>query len=102
VADLAEARNIRLLEYNEASDIFVMTSPRLLVGALVNLLFNAVKDACSDSSIEVRAPPRWAQIASLLGHLDPTKQRRPARHAKPYPFHARLWLGLAFCGYRYS
>lgn len=55
VADLAEAKNIRLLDQSEASSIFVMANTRLLVRALVNLLFNAVKFSPNDSSIHIEA-----------------------------------------------
>ena len=54
VADLADAKNIRLLDQSDASSIFVMANTRLLVRALVNLLFNAVKFSPNGSSIHIQ------------------------------------------------
>jgi CHASE2 domain-containing sensor protein/nitrogen-specific signal transduction histidine kinase len=54
VADLAEARSIRINAHNDASEIFVMANTRLLVRAFVNLLFNAIKFAPHASSIQLQ------------------------------------------------
>lgn len=53
VADLAEAKHIRLVVENNADTVFVMANTRLLVRALVNLLFNAVKFSPSGSAIHI-------------------------------------------------
>ena len=55
VADLAEAKGIRLCDESDASNIFVMANTRLLVRALVNLLFNAVKFAPTKSAIRIQS-----------------------------------------------
>jgi signal transduction histidine kinase len=55
VADLAEAKDIKLRDESEISDIFVMANTRLLVRALVNLLFNAIKFAPTKSAIRVQS-----------------------------------------------
>lgn len=51
VADLAKPKNIRIIDQSEPTLVFVMTNTRLMVRALVNLLFNAIKFAPRDSSI---------------------------------------------------
>jgi signal transduction histidine kinase len=43
VADLAEAKGITIRDESETSTLFIQANTRLLVRALVNLLFNAVK-----------------------------------------------------------
>jgi signal transduction histidine kinase len=53
VADLAEAKHIRLVVENNAATVFVMVNTRLLVRAMVNLLFNAVKFSPSGSAIHI-------------------------------------------------
>lgn len=53
VADLAEEKGISLKNESEISTIFVMANTHLLVRALVNLLFNAVKFAPNDSEISL-------------------------------------------------
>lgn len=55
VADLAEAKNIRLIDQSDATSIFVMANTRLLVRALVNLLFNAIKFSPQSSNISIQA-----------------------------------------------
>lgn len=55
VADLAEAKHIRLVVENNAATVFVMVNTRLLVRAMVNLLFNAVKFAPSGSAIYIQS-----------------------------------------------
>jgi CHASE2 domain-containing sensor protein/nitrogen-specific signal transduction histidine kinase len=54
VADLAEAKGITLRDESEASNLFVMANTRLLVRAFVNLLFNAVKFAPTQSHILIQ------------------------------------------------
>ncbi len=51
VADLAEAKGICIREDAMPSEMFVMANTRLLVRALVNLLFNAVKFSPANSHI---------------------------------------------------
>lgn len=55
VADLADAKKISLVDQSDASSIFVMANTRLLVRALVNLLFNAVKFSPNGSRIYIQA-----------------------------------------------
>lgn len=55
VADLADAKKISLIDQSEASSIFVMANTRLLLRALVNLLFNAVKFSPKGSRIHLQA-----------------------------------------------
>ena len=59
VADLAEAKSITIRDESESTTLFVMANTRLLVRALVNLLFNAVKFSPSGSviCIQVTAAP---------------------------------------------
>jgi signal transduction histidine kinase len=54
VADLAEAKQIKLRDESECTNVFVRTNTRLFVRALVNLLFNAVKFSPSGSSITIQ------------------------------------------------
>jgi CHASE2 domain-containing sensor protein len=51
VADLAQAKGIHIREDAAPSEVFVMANTRLLVRALVNLLFNAVKFSPDNSQI---------------------------------------------------
>ena len=53
VADLAEAKGITWREEAEDDSIFIMANTRLLVRALVNLLFNAVKFSPAKSQISL-------------------------------------------------
>lgn len=55
VADLADAKKIRLIDESDAASIFVMANTRLLVRALVNLLFNAIKFSPNASTIRIKA-----------------------------------------------
>ena len=55
VADLADAKDIRLVVENNAATVFVMANTRLLVRALVNLLFNAVKFSPNGSAIYIQS-----------------------------------------------
>ena len=55
VLDLAEAKGIKLHDESEISNIFVMANTRLLVRAMVNLLFNAIKFAPTKSVIGVQS-----------------------------------------------
>ena len=43
VFDLAKAKHIDIADESDSPDVFIMANTRLLVRALVNLLFNAVK-----------------------------------------------------------
>jgi CHASE2 domain-containing sensor protein/nitrogen-specific signal transduction histidine kinase len=97
VADLAEARNIRLIEHNEASDIFIMANTRLLVRALVNLLFNAVKFSPSGSSIEVHVTTTLGSDGQACG-VTLTLQNSVDQHATPdlTPSMPGFGLGLHF------
>lgn len=54
VADLAEAKQIKLRDESECTNVFVRTNTRLFVRALVNLLFNAVKFSPTGSTITVQ------------------------------------------------
>ena len=54
VADLAEAKQIKLIDESECTNVFVMANTRLFVRALVNLLFNAVKFSPAGSSIAIQ------------------------------------------------
>ena len=54
VIDLAEAKNIALSDDSDSSPVFVMANTRLLVRALVNLLFNAVKFSPSGCKISIQ------------------------------------------------
>jgi CHASE2 domain-containing sensor protein/nitrogen-specific signal transduction histidine kinase len=54
VADLAKAKGIKLQDDSDASNIFVTANTRLLVRALINLLFNAVKFSSTNSSIKIQ------------------------------------------------
>lgn len=51
VSDLAHAKGIHIHDESEPNSIFIMANPRLLVRALVNLLFNAVKFSPPNSTI---------------------------------------------------
>ena len=97
VTDLAEARNIQLIEHNEASDIFVMANTRLLVRALVNLLFNAVKFSTSNSRIQIQLH----KTLDSNGHASSvtlTIQNSVDQHATPdlTPSMPGFGLGLHF------
>jgi len=54
VADLAAAKEIHLCDKSDASDIFVMANTRLLIRALTNLLFNAIKFSPQRSDIIIQ------------------------------------------------
>ena len=54
VTDLADAKNIRVHDHSDDTTVFVMVNTRLLVRALVNLLFNAVKFSPAQSIIHIR------------------------------------------------
>jgi CHASE2 domain-containing sensor protein/signal transduction histidine kinase len=54
VADLADAKNITVRDDSDSSTLFVMANTRLLVRALVNLLFNAVKFSPAGSKIAIQ------------------------------------------------
>jgi len=54
VSDLAEAKGIRLHDDSQDTTVFVMANTRLLVRALVNLLFNAVKFSPDNSDIRIQ------------------------------------------------
>ena len=54
VKDLAEAKNIRLIQHLGDPPQFVMADHRLLTRVLVNLLVNAVRYGAKDSDIEIR------------------------------------------------
>jgi signal transduction histidine kinase len=62
VADLAQAKGIHIREDAAPSEVFVMANTRLLVRALVNLLFNAVKFS-----------PDHSQILLNVGHNPSTQ-----------------------------
>ena len=53
VADLAEAKEVRLEDTSLESTLFVMANTRLLLRALINLLYNAVKFSPSGSTITI-------------------------------------------------
>ncbi len=53
VTDLADAKSIRLHDHSHDTTIFVMANTRLLVRAMVNLLFNAVKFSAPNSVIDI-------------------------------------------------
>jgi CHASE2 domain-containing sensor protein/signal transduction histidine kinase len=53
VSDLAHAKGIDICDESEPNSIFIMANARLLVRALVNLLFNAVKFSPAHSTIRV-------------------------------------------------
>ncbi len=77
VADLAEAKHITL--HQEAGDdsVFVMANTRLLVRALVNLLFNAVKFSPANSQISIHvqynetADPAHCTTITLTNTVEP-------------------------------
>jgi CHASE2 domain-containing sensor protein len=54
VADVAEEKGISLQDTSETSSVFVMANTQLLVRALVNLLFNAVKFSPNNSTIAIK------------------------------------------------
>ena len=54
VADLAKAKNITLQDHSDASTVFVTANTRLLVRALINLVFNAVKFSAPQTSIKIK------------------------------------------------
>lgn len=70
VADLANAKQIRVVDDSETLDLFAQVQPRLMVRVLVNVLFNAIKFAPRQSTIHIKvtekanesAPSRWIAI----------------------------------------
>jgi CHASE2 domain-containing sensor protein len=70
VADLAEAKGITIRDESESNTLFVQVNTRLLVRALVNLLFNAVKFSPAGSVIcvQVTAVPHTntSKIQALI------------------------------------
>lgn len=54
VVDLANARSISIKDETDASDIFVTVNARLLMRALINLMFNAVKFSPPQTSIHIQ------------------------------------------------
>ncbi len=71
VADLADAKNITVRDDSDSSTLFVMANTRLLVRALVNLLFNAVKFSPAGSKIAIQvshtqAVPGQTQQAIIM------------------------------------
>ena len=54
VTDLADAKGIRFHDHSDDTTVFIMANTRLLVRALVNLLFNAVKFSPAQSIIHIR------------------------------------------------
>jgi signal transduction histidine kinase len=54
VADLAKAKDITLQDHSDASTVFVTANTRLLVRALINLVFNAIKFSAPQSSIKIK------------------------------------------------
>ena len=54
VADLADAKGVALVDESHDTAVFVLANTRLLVRALVNLLFNAVKFSPSNSTIRIQ------------------------------------------------
>jgi signal transduction histidine kinase len=53
VADVAEEKGISFQDSSETSSVFVMANTQLLVRALINLLFNAVKFAPVNTTISI-------------------------------------------------
>ncbi len=64
VIDLAEAKNITVRDESDNSTIFVMVNTRLLVRALVNVLFNAVKFS-----------PPHCKISIQVSHVEEVKDQ---------------------------
>jgi len=54
VVDLAQEKNITLSDDSGSSSLFVMAQTRLLVRALVNILFNAVKFSPAGSKVSIQ------------------------------------------------
>jgi CHASE2 domain-containing sensor protein/nitrogen-specific signal transduction histidine kinase len=54
VVDLAAAKKIELCDQSSGSDIFVMADTRLLIRAITNLLFNAIKFSPQQSNITIQ------------------------------------------------
>lgn len=54
VADVAEEKGISIQDSSETSSVFVMANTQLLVRALINLLFNAVKFAPVNTTISIK------------------------------------------------
>ena len=67
VSDLAQAKGIRIRDESEPNNIFVMANTRLLVRALVNLLFNAIKFSPPNCTIAVEVSCR---LSSHTAHID--------------------------------
>ena len=55
VADLAEAKGITIRDESESTTLFVSVNTRLIVRALVNLLFNAIKFSPAGGVIFIQA-----------------------------------------------
>jgi signal transduction histidine kinase len=53
VSDLAAAKGIRIQDDAPASSLFIMANTRLLVRAMVNLLFNAIKFSPPNSRLVI-------------------------------------------------
>lgn len=65
VSDLARAKGVLLCDETQASDIFVMANSRLLVRALVNVLYNAIKFSPAQSTVCIQS--QWAQVHESSG-----------------------------------
>ena len=55
VVDIANAKNIRLVDQSNSSNIFINVNTRLMVRVFINLLFNAIKFAPPHSTITIHA-----------------------------------------------
>jgi CHASE2 domain-containing sensor protein/nitrogen-specific signal transduction histidine kinase len=55
VTDLAEVKGIQINDESDVSSIFVTVNARLLIRALVNLLFNAIKFSPEQSTIRIQS-----------------------------------------------
>ena len=62
VADLADAKGVDLLDASHDTAVFVLANTRLLVRAMVNLLFNAVKFSPPNSTIRIQVTHTHAKL----------------------------------------
>lgn len=97
VVDLASAKKIAIKDQSEASNVFVSVNVRLLVRALINLLFNAVKFAPSHSVIHINtliesAQPSLDNVVIIITNDTATNLQSP----DPNPTMLGFGLGLDF------
>lgn len=97
VVDLASAKKIAIKDQSEASNVFVSVNVRLLVRALINLLFNAVKFAPSHSVIHINtliesAQPSLDNVVIIITNDTATN----LQSTDPNPTMLGFGLGLDF------